>query len=58
MREKQTVIQDGDVGGHGFHVGNNVRGENNDAFTGEFREQIAETNALFGIEPGSWFIDN
>jgi hypothetical protein len=58
VSEKQAVIQDGDVGSHGFHVRNNVRGENDDAFTGKFREQITEAHTLFGIEPGGGFIDD
>jgi hypothetical protein len=52
------VIQDGDVSSHGFHVRNNVRGENDDAFTGKFREQISKTHALLGIEAGGGFIDD
>jgi hypothetical protein len=44
VSEEQAVIQDGDVGSHGFHVRNNVRGENDDAFTGKFREQISKTH--------------
>ena len=58
VREKLAVGEDGDTCGHGFHVGDDVRGENNDAFAGKFREKIAEADALFGIETGGGLVDD
>jgi hypothetical protein len=47
-----------DARGRGFHVGDDVRGEDDDALAGQIREQVAEADALFGIEPGRGLVDD
>ena len=56
--DERALRDQRDVGGRGFHVGDDVGGENDDAFAGEFREQVAEAHALFGIEAGGGFVDD
>jgi hypothetical protein len=58
MRKKLAVRQDRDTGRDGFHIGHDVRGENDDAFAGKLGEKIPEADALFGIEAGRWLIDD
>ena len=58
MGHQRSLRDQRDVGGGGFDVGNDVGGKNDDAFAGEFGEQIAEAHALFGIESGGGFVDD
>lgn len=58
VSEKLAVGKDGDIGGDGFHVGDDVRRENDDALAGKFGEKISEANALLGIKAGGGFIDD
>ena len=37
VRHERALRDERDVSGRRFHVGNNVRGQNDDAFAGEFR---------------------
>jgi len=48
--EQAAVREDGDVGGDGLDVRDDVRGEDDDALAGKLGEEIAEAHALFGIE--------
>src|SRR5208337_3728407 len=54
--EEATVGEDGDVGGDSLDVGDNVRGEDDDALARKLGEEIAEADALLGIEASSGFI--
>lgn len=55
----ECVLRDqGDIGRGGLDVGNDVGGENHDAFAGELREQVAETHAFFGVESRRWLVDD
>ena len=58
MRDQRAFRNEGDISGGGFHVGNDVSGENHDAFAGKVRKQVAEADAFFGIEPGGRFVDD
>ena len=58
MRHQRAVGDEGDVGGGGLDVGDDVRGENHDALTGELGEQIAKADALFGVESSCGLIDD
>ena len=41
----------GNVRGHGLHIGNNVSGKNDDPLPGELRQQIGEPHASTGSRP-------
>jgi hypothetical protein len=56
--EKLAMSEDGDVGSHGFDVGDDVRGEDDDALAGKLREKIAKADAFFGIESRGGLIDD
>ena len=58
MRHQRAVGDEGDVGGRRLDVGDDVRGENHDALTGELREQIAKADALLGVESSCGLIDD
>src|SRR3981081_4209641 len=45
LRKELAACEDGDTGGDGLDIGNDVRGENHDALAGELREQIAKAHA-------------
>jgi hypothetical protein len=58
VRDQCALGNEGDIGRGGFHVRDDVSGENHDPFAGEFRKKIAKAHALFGIESGSRLIDD
>ena len=58
VSEELTVSENGDIGGHGFDVGDDVRRENDNALTGKFREKIAKAHAFFGIEAGGGLVND
>src|SRR4051812_5498419 len=58
MSHKRAFGHNRDIGGGGFDIGNDVRRQNNDSFSGQFGEQVPEANALFGIEPRCRFIND
>src|SRR5271157_5672382 len=55
---ERALRDQGDVGGGGFDVGNDVGGEDNDAFARKFREQVAKAHAFFGIESGGRLVND
>ena len=58
MGDESTVGDESDVGGRRLDIGDDMRGEDHDALAGELREQVAETDALFGVESGRGLIDD
>jgi hypothetical protein len=56
VREEAAVRKDSDVGGNSLNVGDDVRGEDDDALAGKLGEEIAEAHALLGIEAGGGFV--
>ena len=53
-----TLVDHHNFRGGGFDIGDDVRGEDDDAFSRQIREQVAEADALFGVEPDGGFIDD
>jgi len=58
VSDERALRDQGDVGGGGFDVGNDVGGENDDAFAGQFRKQVAEAHTLFRIEAGGGLVND
>jgi len=51
LPHEPSAHHDGQIGGHRFHIGNNVRGQDHDPLAGKVRKQVAEPDALFGSSP-------
>ena len=58
MHNKLTFSDNSDFSCNRFHIRHNVRGEDDDPFAGELRQETSEANPLLGIEPSGRFIDD
>ena len=51
-----SLVDHDNFGGGGFHIRDDVRGQNDDTFAGQIGEQVAEAHTLLGVEPDGGFI--
>ena len=51
-----TFVDEHDVCGGGFHIRDDVRGKDHDAFARQVGEQVAEADTLLGVETDCRFV--